>query len=578
MSNNYLKKKEVSMFTVDDVTIYDDASNSADCLERLNNVLSNRYRYSDDAVRSYGTRPIDIDNIKLMDSIQSFEQAEATAKYILRSYQWTQAFMKALPRLIVDSSWDGRYKHSGLDIKFPSQYLGRYYKLTRDSVVRELSAILSPVPGYEDDQAYLPLIFAESKLRNEHTGNPSVGIVDRAVWLSRRQNIIESLRDKLADSYGISFASNYENYQWDIRLQLGHLTIARVNTILEQYAHGSAIKLGAGGIFSLRNQLLSEQSTRQARLDMLKLQQSGERFTKFWETIKATTPQPADAAYASWLAIPLADTGTDASRTWGIEIETVRANETSRPMGWEDKDDGSLSCGCDCDCDDCYNGEHCEYDDCTSSMSGREYVSPILEYYNSRGLRHLCGDLGAREDEDTSPGIHVHVGAGDLSIADVSRLLLNYSIIEKLLEPIYRRQVRNYCRPTTVDTLRWWLQQVRKYRNLHPDSVPSPRDLVNDSPQDRYSDVNLHALRHHGTIEFRAMGPWYDYDYLVRWAWFVREMVNVSKLGIAQREWTACRQLDDVIALLRKYGTEMPSNQLFADKSLTYYDISATEC
>jgi hypothetical protein len=74
------------------------------------------------------------------------------------------------------------------------------------------------------------------------------------------------------------------------------------------------------------------------------------------------------------------------------------------------------------------------------------------------------------------------------------------------------------------------------------------------------------------------MGPWYDYDYLVRWAWFVREMVNVSKLGIAQREWTACQTLDDVIALLRKYGTEMPSNQLFADKSLAYYDIGASEC
>jgi hypothetical protein len=100
---------------------------------------------------------------------------------------------------------------------------------------------------------------------------------------------------------------------------------------------------------------------------------------------------------------------------------------------------------------------------------------------------------------------------------------------------------------------------------------------VYDSPADRYSDVNLHALAKHGTIEFRAMGAWYDYDYLVRWAWLVREMVNVSKLGIAQREWTACKTLDDVIALLRKYGSELPSNQLFADKSPERVEMSLTE-
>jgi hypothetical protein len=60
------------------------------------------------------------------------------------------------------------------------------------------------------------------------------------------------------------------------------------------------------------------------------------------------------------------------------------------------------------------------------------------------------------------------------------------------------------------------------------------------------------------------MGAWYDYAHLVRWAWFAREMVNVSKLGIDQREWTSCRSITDVIKLLRKYGSEMPSNDLFA--------------
>ena len=564
------------MFTVDDIEPYGYEQRQTDCLERLNSIINQRYRYDDDVIRSYGTRPVDIDSIKLMDTIQSAEQAEATAKYILRSYQWSQEFLKTLPRLVVDPDWDGRFKHAGLDIKLPTKVLGRYYNLTRESIYRELSDILVPAPHADNGGAYLHLAFAEPKLRNDYTGNPEVGIVNRAVWLSKRQAISRHLRDAL-DDFNFSFTMGNDNYTWDFRAQVGSVTVDSIKVILEHYAVASEFKVNTSEIYNLRGQLLEQQSARQSRIDRLKLQQSGERFTKFWQTLKATNPQPADEAYASWLAIPLADTGTDASRTWGIEIETVRANETSRPAGWQSKDDGSLTCGCDCDCDSCYDGDHCEYETCTDTMTGREFVSPILESFNSRGLRLICGDLGTDEDEDVSPGIHVHVGADDLSVADVSRLLLNYSIIEKLLEPIYRRTTRNYCRPTTVDTLRYWLQQVRKYRHANPHSVPSPQELVFESPQDRYSDVNLHALRHHGTIEFRAMGPWYDYDYLVRWAWFVREMVNVSKLGIAQREWTACQTLDDVIALLRKYGTEMPSNQLFADKSLALHEIGASE-
>ena len=566
------------MFTVDDIELHQstDSRWQTDCLERINTMVGQRHRYDDDVVRSYGTRPVDIDSIRLMDTIQSSEQAEATAKYILRSYQWVQEFLKALPRLVVAPDWDGRFKHAGLDIKLPTRVLGRYYNLTRDSIYRELSDVLVPDGHSDNDSSYIHLAFAEPKLRNDYTGNPEVGIVNRAVWLSRRQAISRHLRDAL-DDFSFSITMGNDAYSWDFRAQLSNMSIANIKVILEQYAVASALKVSASDIYNLRAQLLEQQTVRQSRIDRLNLEKSGERFTKFWQTLKATNPQDADDAYASWATIPLADSGTLTSRTWGIEIETVRANETSRPVGWQSKDDGSLHCGCDCDCDSCYDGDHCEYDTCIDTMTGREFVSPILESFNSRGLRHLCGDLGTDEDEDVSPGIHVHVGADDLSVADVSRLLLNYSIIEKLLEPIYRRTTRNYCRPTTVDTLRYWLQQVRKYRHANPHSVPSPQELVFESPQDRYSDVNLHALRHHGTIEFRAMGPWYDYDYLVRWAWFVREMVNVSKLGIAQREWTACQTLDDVIALLRKYGTEMPSNQLFADKSLAYYDIGASE-
>jgi hypothetical protein len=231
--------------------------------------------------------------------------------------------------------------------------------------------------------------------------------------------------------------------------------------------------------------------------------------------------------------------------------------------------DGSLntgnSGGCDCSCDNCYDDEHCDdsNNDCyyESESEALEYVSPVLKHFNSNGLRHLCNDLPDNET-DTSPGIHVHVDASDLTVTDVARLLAAYSIIAPLLQPLYHRKAYGYCNEMASNNIAWWLGAARKQLAL-TGKVPEPRDICESQPASRYQDVNVHAIYKHGTVEFRAMGPYYNYDHLIRWAWFVREMVNVSKLGIEQREWTRCRSLTDAINLLRKYGTELPSDKQF---------------
>ena len=555
------------MLTVDDVELADEKLSLANVQEQVRYMSTARYNFSDDTMLTYGQRPIDLDLVSL-DNVRSADEATHTAKFIIRSYQWSTAFLKALPKLVVDPDWDGRYKHAGIDIYYPTNNLRKLYHLNREAVYRELADYVKPVQR-EGMGSYLLFEFAEPKYSTDHIGNPQVGILNRALWLQRRTYLNRLLSDKVNGYYSSHEANEFQ-------VTPSSMGIHNLNAIREAFESASEYKPDASSVMSQRTYLLEEQGTRQNRIDRLNRQQATERFSKFWQTLKAAIPQDSDDAYDSWDTIPLAESGTSASRTWGIEIETVRAGVLSRPMGWERVSDGSLpDSGCNCDCDYCYDGDHCDEDSCISDAA--EFVSPILNDYNSRGLRALCDGLGTDEDEDSAPGIHVHVGGDDLSVADVTRLLLSYSIVEKLFEPIYRRQTRNYCRPTTVDTLRWWLQKVREYRNVHPDQQPRPRDLVYESPADRYSDVNLHALAKHGTIEFRAMGAWYDYDYLVRWAWLVREMVNVSKLGIAQREWTACKTLDDVIALLRKYGSEMPSNQLFADKSPERVEMLSTE-
>jgi hypothetical protein len=275
------------------------------------------------------------------------------------------------------------------------------------------------------------------------------------------------------------------------------------------------------------------------------------------------------------------------SRSWVFVVETVRYDDTSRPRGWNDVHDGSLpdsdddDSSCDCGCNVCDIGDHCDYssNDCYWNNGGsgngntsRELVSPILSHFNSTGLQQICSDLGD-DEPSTAPGIHVHIGASDMTVVDIARLLYAYGVVEPLIKPLYHREVFGYCKEMGGNNVQWWLSRVKTYLR-DTGSLPEPRDICYDQPADRYQDVNLHALSKHGTIEFRAMGPFYNYNHLVRWAWFVREMANVARLGLPQTVWTECKTLEDVVLLLRKYGQELPLDKTFTNGELA---LASTE-
>ncbi len=138
-----------------------------------------------------------------------------------------------------------------------------------------------------------------------------------------------------------------------------------------------------------------------------------------------------------------------------------------------------------------------------------------------------------------------------MTAGDVARLSVAYSAISPFLEPLLHRESRNYCRDITAQNIKHWLNQTRRafdQRDKH--------QVVYDQPDDRYHDLNLQALRGHGTIEFRALGPIYDYEHIVRWAWLCRELTNVSKLNLPQTIWTSVRSMADVVKILRTYGKE----------------------
>lgn len=318
------------------------------------------------------------------------------------------------------------------------------------------------------------------------------------------------------------------------------------------------------------------QSTTRKKLSMA-------NFATYWGNLKESIRSRVDDAevFAAFESVPINPAGSKASRTWGIEVETVQANLTERPRGWDQRHDGSLealggdsACAydyCECGCDDCEDGSH---DYCYSAEDGgcAEFVSPILHHFNSDGLRQLCSDIGDAEC-NTTPGIHVHVGADDLTPFDVARLVRIYSLISPFLIPYTKREVFGYCKDISTDNVAHWLSISRDLSRGSKDiSVPQG---VTMQPDDRYRDLNLQAVHAHGTIEFRAMGPVYDYKHLVRWAWLCRELTNISKLDLPDSMWRNVKSMSDILNIVYEYGSETSDTVMSPLETVYSLDLTA---
>lgn len=291
--------------------------------------------------------------------------------------------------------------------------------------------------------------------------------------------------------------------------------------------------------------------------------------------------------------LPFVPHGLRASRNWGIEVETGAGRDlTGVPKGWEAKGDGSLESSYGgserwVDPSECYYAN--EHDIELQTLSGTrdsnetgeespliefissnyrnpmecydcgwiyvdgyddddcvELVSPILTSMHSRGLEQITTDLADTPWND-SAGVHVHVEARDLTVQQVRNLILNYDLIEPLIEYSYQRETRGYCARRSATELLHIVRQIDDNPRIDHQTLHKG---------DRYVTVNLHSLSYHGTVEFRAMGPVYSYDTLIRWAMFCREMVNVAKNGATPRDFGKVRTMDDLLAIFAKFGEE----------------------
>lgn len=304
--------------------------------------------------------------------------------------------------------------------------------------------------------------------------------------------------------------------------------------------------------------------------------------------------------------LPFVPHGLSSSRRWGIEVESGGARGIEAPKHWERKYDGSLRSAWDgykevqdfepfdeevtewrpvsrCSVDHIietthYNSRTDEYDyrpnpnyvdprECTEcgeythtvhrepqtivhQASGddcAEFVSPILVSMHSNGLKAITDEL-IKQPQNDSAGVHVHVEANDLTNAQVATLIFGYDILEPLLEESYQRESRRYCERRAPEQV---LEAARKLRNGGKEIAANEVRGGN-----RYVTLNTTALNAHGTIEFRAMGPVYDYDYLVRWAMLCRELVNLVAAGVTVSQFSRVKKWKDLTMLLAEYGKE----------------------
>lgn len=263
------------------------------------------------------------------------------------------------------------------------------------------------------------------------------------------------------------------------------------------------------------------------------------------------------------------------ARTWGFEIEIPDCKGVEAPNGIEKGDDGSLrsyegSDDCECDCDDCSyhdcdcdwcdnrntDPDHCGNSACASCESAEYRSTGGIQRMEHAGMFKLCADLKEKDAElNDSAGTHIHVYAQDLTTHQVGQVMAVYTWLDTILRPIAGRKNVNYAREVSV---RYIKAALRK----NDPRIPTEKSL----------EVNtMHLFNGRGTIEFRQMDCNANAKRITAWAWIVRGLVTASKRGATITDYTKCKDLNDVVAVLKKFnvepGNEHPEQLIFGSKN-----------
>lgn len=215
----------------------------------------------------------------------------------------------------------------------------------------------------------------------------------------------------------------------------------------------------------------------------------------------------------------------------GIEIEVEGRNLPPAPAGWRREHDGSL------------RGEE-----------NGEYVlhKPVKKDSIKKALNAMeqsFKDNRTKVDKTYRAGIHVHVNVQELSVLQLVNMFTLYYTFENALLSLCEkhRQGNHFC--LRACDAGWQTDYIRRtlvfgdLKRLHTDEL-------------RYSAMNTQSLFNYGSLEFRSMESYGDFDKLYLW----------SNLHLKLREAAKTFKTPlEVIEYLNAYGAHNLCEKVFEE-------------
>ena len=151
---------------------------------------------------------------------------------------------------------------------------------------------------------------------------------------------------------------------------------------------------------------------------------------------------------------------------------------------------------------------------------GFEVVSPILtELTDVAKVCRALATVNAKVNKST--GLHVHVGASDLKIADWKNMVKRYRDNETTIDSFMPASRRGH-------TARY-IGSITGLADYQIDRCSTLQQLAT-AMRTRYLKLNVESYVKHGTVEFRHHSGTVDYSKISKWVEFCLNFVESSKV------------------------------------------------
>lgn len=169
-----------------------------------------------------------------------------------------------------------------------------------------------------------------------------------------------------------------------------------------------------------------------------------------------------------------------------------------------------------------------------------ECVSPVMQGTKGKSTLKCAIDTlnRANASVNRSCGLHVHIGAANLTHQQFANVFNNYyyleTLIDKFMAPSRRRDTNVYCR------------SIKDHSGLT--RCESVSDVQCTLDNDRYHKINPMSFNRHKTIEFRQHQGTTDYKKILNWVMFCGKLVEWSKKNRLNAEVTSIDEISFLTA------------------------------